>query len=326
MLNIGIIGLGRIATEFHIPSLEKIPEARIRSLCARTATRERLALASRLGADFYTSYEKMISSETLDAVYICSPTIFHKAMALTALRRGCHVFCEKPIAMNVEEAEEMCSEARRNARFLVVGYNRRFSPTYQRIKKFSEENRLNILLLEKTRGALVNTSRAVYDKKVKREARTLGPEIMEFGIHFVDLAKWIGGRVTKAYFSGSKIPGVRAVLGSAVAVFDHQNGQRSILYFSLAGGKAMERSTAIADYKTCESFGGMYGTSKVVITNGDRVEEFRSPTDIIEAGGFLQENRDFIDVVQHGRRLPDSTEDLIDTLRLSLRWAGADLE
>ena len=106
MLNIGIIGLGRIATEFHIPSLEKIPEARIRSLCARIATRERLGLAGRLGAEFYRSYEKMISSESLDAVYICSPTIFHKAMALTALRRGCHVFCEKPIAMTVEEAEE----------------------------------------------------------------------------------------------------------------------------------------------------------------------------------------------------------------------------
>ena len=326
MLNIGIIGLGRIATEFHIPSLEKIPEACIRSLCARTATPERLALAGRLGAEFYKSYEKMINSETLDAVYICSPTIFHKSMAVTALRRGCHVFCEKPIAMNVEEAEEMCSAARQNERLLVVGYNRRFSPTYQRIKKFSEENRLNLLLLEKTRGVLLDISRAAYDKKAKREARNLGPEIMEFGIHFVDLAKWIGGRVPRAYFSGSKIPGIKAVLGSAVAVFDHQNDQRSILYFSLGGGKALERSTAIADDKTCETFGGMYETSQVVITSACKVEEFRSPADILEAGGFLQENRDFVDAVKRGRVLPDSTEDLIDTLRLSLRWAGADMK
>jgi len=324
MVNIGIVGLGRIAEAFHIPSLQQIPEARIRALCARTATKERLALASLVGASFYESYQKMIDSETLDAVYICSPTVYHKQMALAAFRKGCHVFCEKPIAMKIEDAEAMCHEAHRNNRLLVVGYNRRFSPTYQRVKGFSEENKVSILLLEKTRGAFVNTSKAAYDEKAKREAKALGPDIMEFGVHFVDLAKWIGGRVVKAYFTGSKIAGVEASLGSAVAVFDHAQGQRSILYFSLAGGKSMERSTAIADEGTCETFGGMFGISTVLITKGGQAEEFPSPREVLEAGGFLQENRDFIDSVQHNKCLADKTEDIIDSLLLTLRWAGCD--
>jgi UDP-N-acetylglucosamine 3-dehydrogenase len=323
-VEVGIVGLGRIATDFHIPSLRRIAGVHIRALCARTASAERLSLASGIGAHFFDSYEKMIASETLDAVYLCTPTVDHRLMAVAALRRGCHVFCEKPVALSVEEVAEMCSEARRNARLLVVGYNRRFSPTYRRLKRFSEENRINLLLLEKIRGTFVNTSKGDYSHRAAREARTLGPEVMEFGVHFVDLAKWIGGRVTRACFSGSRIPGVKVSRGNAVAILEHESGQRSILCFSLAGGRPAERSMAIGDRSTCETFGGMYGMSKVVITAGDHVQGYPSSHDVLEAGGFLQEDRDFITAIRQDRALPDGSEDAIDTLRLSLSWAGAD--
>ena len=321
MINIGVIGLGRIVTEFHIPSLLRIKEVKIKGICARTKTKERLSLASDIGANFYQNYKEMFEGENLNAVYICSPTIFHKEMTLAALKRRCHVFCEKPIAMNVDEAKAMCNEARQNSRILFIGYNRRFSPTYQKVKKFSEERRINIFLLEKIRGEFVNMGKAAYNRTIKKEIKLLGPEIMEFGVHFVDLAKWICGKVTKAYFSSNKIPGVPACAGNGIAVFEHKEGQKSIMYFTLAGGKSSERSVAIADDSTCQTFGGMFEKNQVIIIKGNRVEKFQSSDDILVAGGFLQESRCFINSVSGKKRLLYESEDAIDTLRLSLEWA-----
>lgn len=324
MINIGVIGLGRIVREFHIPSLLRIKEVKIKGICARTKTKERLSLASDIGANFYQDHEEMFEEESLNAVYICSPTVFHKEMTLAALKRGYHVFCEKPIAMNVDEAKAMCSEARQNSRILFIGYNRRFSPTYQKVKKFSEERRINIFLLEKIRGEFVNMGKAAYNRTIKKEIELLGPEIMEFGVHFVDLAKWIGGEVTKTYFSSNRIPGVSACAGNGVAVLEHREGQKSIMYFTLAGGKSLERSVAIADDSTCETLGGMFEKSQVSITRGDRVEKFQSSDDILIAGGFLQEARCFIDAVLGEKKLSYKPEDAVDTLRLSLAWAESD--
>ena len=91
---------------------------------------------------------------------------------------------------------------------------------------------------------------------------------------------------------------------------------------TVAGGERLERSTAIADEGTCETFGGMFGKSRAVITRGRNVEEFLSRDDPVEAGGFLQENRYFIGTLESGRLPPDETQDIIDTLRLGLKWAG----
>jgi len=321
MVNVGIIGLGRVVRKFHIPSLLRIKEAKIKGICARTKTEERLSLASDIGANFYQDYEEMFEGENLNAVYVCSPTILHKEMTVTALKKGYHVFCEKPIAMNVDEAAAMCSEAHQNSRILFNGYNRRFSPTYQKVKKFSEERRINIFLLEKIRGEFVKMDKASYNRMAEKDIKLLGSEIMEFGVHFVDLAKWICGKVTKAYFSSNEIPGVPACAGNGIAVFEHKEGQKSIMYFTLAGGKSSERSVTIADDSTCQTFGGMFEKNQVIITRGDQVEKFQSPDDKLVAGGFLQESRCFIDSVLGKKKPLYEPEDAIDTLRLSLEWA-----
>jgi len=324
VVKIGIVGLGRIATEFHIPSLRRIKGASVTAICARTATDERVKLANSLGAEFYDDYQNMVSSAALDAVYLCSPTVLHREMAITAFNRGLHIFCEKPIAMNVEEAKAMCAAGHKSGRFLFIGYNRRFSPTYRKVKQFSEQHGINLLLLEKTRGALVRSTRSEFDRRAREEAAIMGPELLEFGVHFVDLAKWICGNVVDAHFTSSWIEGVSAYPGNGVAVFKHKNGSRSMMYMTIAGGNRRERSTALADEGTCETDGGMFGRSRVLITRGDEIEEFQSSDDPVEAGGFLQENEYFLNVLESGQLPVDETADIIDTLALSLKWSGED--
>ncbi len=321
-INIGIVGLGPISTVRHIPSLLQIEGVKIKGICARSRTQERLELANSIGASFYQDYPRMVKSESLEAVYICSPTVHHREMAELAFERDLHVFCEKPIALDIDSAEAICSAAQRSSRILFLGYNRRYSPTYRKVKQFSEHRKVHILLLEKARSNLVNTSKAAFDEKARKEADIMGTDLLEFGSHFVDLAKWICGDVIKTHFSRSEIEGITACPGNGVAVFEHKSGSTTMMYLTQAGGEPREHSVAISDDSTCETFGGMFEKSSVRITRGDAVEEFHSSDDTVEAGGFVEENREFIAAVQSGDVSPCDSQDIVDTLRLSLEWEG----
>lgn len=322
-VNIGIVGLGPISTVRHIPSLLQIDDVKIEGLCARTRTQERLNLAKGIGATFFQDYAEMVESDSLDAVYICSPTIYHREMAEQAFERGLHVFCEKPVAINKEDAEAICAAAQSSSRILSLGYNRRYSPTYKKVKEFSEERGVHILLLEKVRSHFVNSTKSAFDEKALKEADVMGSELLEFGTHFVDLAKWICGDVVKAHYSRSDIEGVTAYPGNGIAVFEHKNGSTTMMYLTQAGGEPKEHSVAISDDSTCETSGGMFDKSTVRIIRGSNVEEFPSSDNSVEAGGFLQENREFIAAVKSGKVSPTDGSDIIDTLRLSLEWAGS---
>jgi len=322
-VNIGIVGLGPISTVRHIPSLLQIDGVRIRGICARARTQERLDLAESIGATFYRDYAEMVESLSLDAVYICSPTIYHREMAELAFKKGLHVFCEKPIATKTEDADAICAAAQRSSRILSVGYNRRCSPTYRKVKDFSRERGIHILLLEKVRSHFVNSTKSAFDEKALSEVDIMGSELLEFGTHFVDLAKWICGEVVKAHYSRSDIKGLTAYPGNGIAVFEHKTGSTTMMYLTQAGGEPIERSVAISDDSTCETFGGMFDRSTVRIIRGDTVEEFPSSDNSLESGGFSQENRDFIAAVKNGKVSPCNFSDIIDTLRLSLEWAGS---
>lgn len=322
-VNVGIVGLGPISTVRHIPSLLQIDGVNIKGICARTRTPERLDLANSIGATFFQDYPEMLKCNSLDAVYICSPTIYHREMAKLAFERGLHVFCEKPIATKTEDAEAICVAAQSSSRILSLGYNRRYSPTYKKVKEFSKERAIHILLLEKVRSHFVNSTKSAFDEKALKEVDVMGSELLEFGTHFVDLAKWICGEVVKAHYSRSNIDGITAYPGNGIAVFEHKNGSTTMMYLTQAGGEPKEHSVAISDDATCETFGGMFDKSTVRIIRGDNVEEFPSSDDSVEAGGFLQENREFIAAVKNGKVSPINSSDIIDTLKLSLEWAGS---
>ncbi|MBI2856718.1 MAG: Gfo/Idh/MocA family oxidoreductase, partial [Chloroflexi bacterium] len=113
-LRIGIIGVGFGAT-VHIPGLQS-EGVEVVAVCARREERARETAAKFGIPHVFTDYHKMLEMPGLDAVSIVSPHHLHREMAEAALAAGKHVLCEKPFALNVDEARSMRDVARRSGR------------------------------------------------------------------------------------------------------------------------------------------------------------------------------------------------------------------
>ncbi len=133
-LRVGIIGAGWVASTRHIPSFRSVPGVELVGILDRNPARARMvaeshkiALASDDRADFYRAEP--------DIVAICTPPQTHASVAIDALERGCHVFIEKPMAINEAEARDMIEAANRNNRLLCVSHNLLFSRSIQKVNE-----------------------------------------------------------------------------------------------------------------------------------------------------------------------------------------------
>ena len=96
--------------------------------------------AKAYGADnWYTNHKEALKQKDVDAVVITTPTFTHAEIAIDAAEAGKHIFCEKPMALTLEEAEEMIAAARRAGVKLQIGFMRRFDAEFQTAKRMIEE-------------------------------------------------------------------------------------------------------------------------------------------------------------------------------------------
>jgi len=141
MLKVGIIGSGWVATNRHIPSLIHDPRVEIVGV-ASISMKSAEATARRFGIPrFYGNAEELLK-QSLDIVDICTPPFTHHEMVVKAAKSGCHIFVEKPFAMNSREAEEMVDVARRSGVKLCISHNFLFSCSMRKVRMLHDSNGL----------------------------------------------------------------------------------------------------------------------------------------------------------------------------------------
>ena len=107
MVKIGIVGAGKICQGPHMGAYDKIENTKIVAICDMNEQKLEAVSKRYPDAKLYTDYQEMIDNEELDAVDICTPNNYHSIIAIYALNKGINVICEKPDAINAEEAEKM---------------------------------------------------------------------------------------------------------------------------------------------------------------------------------------------------------------------------
>ena len=89
----------------------------------------------------FTHYEELLETPGLEAVIIATPPQWHALQFLAALKKGLHVYAEKPLAYDVRECQAMAAAAAQSDRIVQVGFQRRQSPAFQQVKKYLDEGR-----------------------------------------------------------------------------------------------------------------------------------------------------------------------------------------
>lgn len=119
-LKIAIIGAGGIAEYAHLPGYKNMNNVEIVAICdIKPEKAERLAKMYNI-PEVYENYKDVLEIPGLEAIDICTPNYLHSIIAVEALEHGLHVFCEKPDAINTEEAEKMQKAAEKSGKVLMV--------------------------------------------------------------------------------------------------------------------------------------------------------------------------------------------------------------
>ena len=128
MYRIGIIGCGKIAQVRHIPEYLASGKAELKAFYDINEARA-AELAVRYGGKAYSSIDELLDSG-LDAVSVCTSNATHAEITIKALGKGLSVLCEKPMAINLEEAEAMDRAASESGKVLMIGQNQRLNRTH----------------------------------------------------------------------------------------------------------------------------------------------------------------------------------------------------
>ncbi|QDT63960.1 Gfo/Idh/MocA family protein [Calycomorphotria hydatis] len=138
----------------------------------------------------YHSAEELLARDDLDVVSICTPNKFHLTHTMTALGRGCHVLCEKPIALNSEEARQMIDASRSCDRRLMVNFKFRFTQAAQALKARVEEDMLGGVYFGRS---VWHRRRGVpgWGSWFGRKDLSGGGALIDLGVHRLDLALWL---------------------------------------------------------------------------------------------------------------------------------------
>lgn len=148
MLNIAILGAGTMG-RVHSNSYLNIGNSRVAAVY--DIDREKAgALAANHRAKAYVNFDEMLKKEMIDVVDICLPTYLHKEFAIKSIKMKKHVFCEKPIALNIDDAIEMMEEAKGMKVKLSVGHVVRYFPAYSRAVRLISDGKIGVPKLIRT--------------------------------------------------------------------------------------------------------------------------------------------------------------------------------
>jgi len=134
MVRIGVIGCGGIG-RYHIENLKKLPDVQILSVADINLEAARDFAKSQDIPYCVADYEELLKITDIDAVFVCLPTHLHRDAVIAAAQAGKHIFCEKPIAMTLEHAEEMIQTCRGAGVKFMIGFVRRFDNHWGKVRQ-----------------------------------------------------------------------------------------------------------------------------------------------------------------------------------------------
>ena len=189
MIKVGVIGTGGISG-VHLGGYSRNPNVEIYALCdineKNLAKRAEEYKVSRT----FTDYREMLALKELDAVSVCTWNSAHAECAIAALRAGKHVLCEKPMALNTAQAQEMEKAAKENGKLLMIGFVRRFGNDCAALKDFIDSGSFGEIYYAK---AQYLRRKGCPGGWFGDKSRSGGGPLIDLGVHVIDLCRYLMG-------------------------------------------------------------------------------------------------------------------------------------
>jgi D-xylose 1-dehydrogenase (NADP+, D-xylono-1,5-lactone-forming) len=271
MVRFGLIGAGRIARNQIAPAIHAASRAMLYAAASRELSRAESMRPERA----YDSYDALLRDPNVDAVHIATHNGLHKELSIAALRAGKHVLCEKPLAMNARDAEEMVRVAESSGRLLAEAFMYRHHPQIARAREIARSGAIGELMAVEAsfRFPLGNPD------DVRMNAEWGGGSLLDVGCYCVSASRLFLGDSPVAMKAIAAIHPVKKVDTSVQGVIDFGAGRYAIISCGFDSGvhqKVVLCGTA-GTMELNQPFKSWAGATRIVVRSGEREESFEFP-------------------------------------------------
>jgi len=269
-LRVCLVGAGRVGKVHTLSLKNNIPEAELVAVVD-----ENEKPAKRLVKEFelkmyFKDYREALDWGKFDAIIITTPTFTHKAVAVDAARAKKHIFCEKPMALNLEEADSMIQEAKKAEVKLQVGFMRRFDRGFLAAKKKVKEDAIGEPLLIKSTGRGPGLP-----PEWAWDIKKSGGMLAEVGSHDFDTLRWFAEsefEKISAFAVNYKCSQVKKkytdFYDHAVVIVQFQNGRLGMLDIGCPVGYGYDARMEVLGTEGMMFVGGIKDNQVTVCTKG----------------------------------------------------------
>jgi predicted dehydrogenase len=263
-VRVGIVGCGLIGARRATVALD---EGDAVVIVADIAEGRAADLAARVRSPWTTSWSEVVSRPDLDVVVVSTSNDQLAPISIAALRSGKAVLCEKPLGRNSSEAAAIVEAARASGRLLKVGFNHRHHPAIAAAHTMVSEGAIGKVFA--IRAVYGHGGRAGYEHEWRADkARSGGGELLDQGVHIVDLARWFLGDIVEAtgVVATFHWP-IAPVEDNAFALLRSHDGGVVSFHTSWTQWKNTFRFEIIGvdGYLRIEGLGGSYGLERLTV-------------------------------------------------------------
>ena len=258
---VAIVGCGLIGAK-RAAALEGASLA----VCADAVPERAQQLASRCNARAVENWQEAVSAPDVDIVVVATTNDALTPVAIAAIQAGKHVLVEKPAARNLEEVDRLIAASRAHGGLVRVGFNHRYHPAMLAARSAVDLGTLGPLMF--LRGRYGHGGRLGYEREWRADPeRSGGGELIDQGVHLIDLAGWFLGRFTEVRGTAATFFWDMPVDDNAFMLLQAERGQMAFLHVSCTEWKNLfsleiyGRDGKIA----IDGLGGSYGVERFTL-------------------------------------------------------------
>jgi myo-inositol 2-dehydrogenase / D-chiro-inositol 1-dehydrogenase len=280
-LRVGVVGLGRLGRRHAQNLAYRVPGATLAAACSPLEADLTWAREALPAARLYGDYSDLLADGSVDAVWLVTPSALHAEQIVQALEAGKHVFCEKPLSLDVAECERVVDVARRHAdRQVTIGFMRRFDPSYQDAYVKVQAGAIGRPFLVRSQTCDLNDPEGFF----VRFAPTSGGIFLDCTVHDIDVARWLLGkpRATRVYAAGAIAlhEGLRESgdVDNGVAICEFEGGRIAMFYASRTMAHGNDTSSEVIGTAGALAIGHIPRANRVEIYDATGVRSACTPT------------------------------------------------
>ncbi len=321
-LRVGIAGLGRLGQRHALNLAQRVPHADLVAACSPVAAELEWAVATLGVQHTYTDYAALLSHPELDAVFLVTPTSLHADQIIAALRAGKHVFCEKPLSIELADCLAVEAEAARHPQLVaMIGFVRRFDASYQDAQHKVGQGLIGKPYLVRSQTCDQNDPSGAF----MRFAPTSGGIFLDCSVHDIDLARWLLGNPQPKRVYATGVNAIHSGLDAfgdvdnGLATLEFADGSMASFMTSRTMAHGHETSTEVFGTSGRLAIGGNPRNNRVEISDAHGVRNECTPDFYARfSDAFLAEAQEFTDAALGSRKLSLSLQDATAATRIGL--------